>query len=327
MTKNRWALIALIALLHFSCGNSNSGDAPTQVDDQVEEDASPDMGDTEAIDMMVDDMNRATNMSLTTRADVSIDGMTGTVALSKQGQTVRKMTYKGAGENQNTERNIYLTPEEKPRFFQDITVRQSCDDGNPCVQETKVYFDQDGNAIAAFTRTARNTMSTAALNNAEFSEVYDYDRYNNMVVDQIAAMKNSGPTETNAGAETPQTTEAKSTEEQQQPSRTSRPRMDRIAFRPGATAQVSGSIQGSGTKQYITELPGEMALTFRLLTDNSAARIMVTDEQGKRLSVAGQELSYTPPSAGDYLIKVFMNMGDASSQQKADYRLQIRQAQ
>lgn len=324
ITKKRWALIALIALLHFSCGNSNSGDASTQADDPVEEDAFSNMGDTEAIDMMVDDMNSATNMSLTTRANVSIDGMTGTVALSKQGQTVRKMTYKGVGENQNTERNIYLTPEEKPRFFQDITVRQSCDDGNPCVQETKVYFDQDGNAIAAFTRTAPNTMSTAALKNTEFSEVYEYDRYNNMVVDQIAAMNNSGPTETNAGAETPKTTEANPTEEQQQ---TSRPRIDRIAFRPGATAQVSGSIQGSGTKQYITELPGELALTFRLLTDNSAARIMVTDKQGKRLSVAGQELSYTPPSPGDYLIKVFMNMGDASSQQKADYRLQIRQAQ
>lgn len=100
----------------------------------------------------------------------------------------------------------------------------------------------------------------------------------------------------------------------------------RIAYREGTTSQVRGTIQGTNTQQYISALPAK-ALTFTLLTDNPAARLMVTDTGGKRLSRAGQEVTYTAPSQGDYLIKVFMNMANEASSEKADYRLQIRAAE
>lgn len=114
--------------------------------------------------------------------------------------------------------------------------------------------------------------------------------------------------------------------EETSPAPAPKPSYTRIAYREGTTSQVSGSIQGSGTQQYISTLPAK-ALIFKLLTDNSAARLMVTDTNGKRLSTAGQEVTYTPPAEGDYLIKVFMNMANDASSQKADYRLQIRAAE
>ena len=124
----------------------------------------------------------------------------------------------------------------------------------------------------------------------------------------------------------PEPTPQATTEKKKAPAPAPKPSYQRIAYRTGTTSQVSGSIQGSSTQEYICTLPAE-PLTFTLLTDNPAARLMVTNSDGRRLSTAGQEVTYTVPSNGDYFIKVFMNMANDASNQKADYRLQIRAAQ
>lgn len=121
--------------------------------------------------------------------------------------------------------------------------------------------------------------------------------------------------------------EAQSTTQQEKaPPAPSKPKYKRVAYRAGTTSQVTGAIQGSNTEEYISTLPAEK-LSFKLVTDNPAASLMVTDTGGKRLSPAGQEVTYTLPAEGDYLIKVFMNMANDASSQKADYRLQIRAAE
>jgi hypothetical protein len=123
----------------------------------------------------------------------------------------------------------------------------------------------------------------------------------------------------------PEEKEESSAGKTQPKQQSSKPDYPRISYSPGTTAQVSGAIQGSATRQYIVELPAGTSLNYQLVTDNPAARLMVTDLTGKRLSTAGKQVSFAAPSAGDYLVKVFMNLGNSASSQNADFKLQIKQ--
>ncbi len=316
-------LLALLFCLSMSCQNAQKtegGDDTT--DEQVTNTDSPESQAMASIDQLVQSLQTSADMRMTTKSAVQVGNETGQATLASDANSLRRVSFRSQDGNGSVERNIYLSEDEQPRFFRSVAVMNDCEGGNPCVRETKVYFDENGNAMAVFERQANNTTDATQLGGVDFSESYDFDTYNSMVEEHLQQLQG------NTAAPQPEeknSSQGSTTDKKQPTQGASKPNYPRISYSPGTTAQVSGSIQGSSTRQYIVELPSGTSLNYQLVTDNSAARLMVTDLKGKRLSTAGKQVSFAAPSAGDYLVKVFMNLGDSASSQTADFKLQIKQ--
>jgi len=323
MNVRALTLLAFLFCLSMSCQNAQKtegGDDTT--DEQVTNTDAPESQEMTSIDQMVQSLQTSSDMRMTTKTAVQVGNETGQATLASDANSLRQVTFRSQDGRGSVERNIYLSENESPRFMRSVSVVNDCQDSNPCVRETKVYFDENGNAMAVFERQANNTTDQTQLGSIEFSESYDFDAYNSMVEQHLQQLQGNS---TAPQPEEKSGSSAQSTDPKQPTQKASTPNYPRISYSPGTTAQVSGSIQGSSTRQYIVELPAGTNLNYQLVTDNSAARLMVTDLDGKRLSTAGKQVSFAAPNGGDYLVKVFMNLGDSASSQKADFKLQIKQ--
>jgi len=315
-------LFAILFCLSMSCQNAQKteggDDAP---DEQTTNTDAPENQAMTTIDQMVQSLQTSADMRMTTKSAVQVGNETGQATLASDANSLRRVTFRSQDGNGSVERNIYLSEGEQPRFLRSVAVISDCENSNPCVRETKVYFDENGNAMAVFERQANNTTDQTQLGGTEFTESYDFDTYNNMVEQHLQELQGKATASQPEDKPEPSTSSTGTAKPKQG---ASKPNYPRINYSPGTTAQVSGSIQSSSTRQYIVELPAGSSLNYQLVTDNSAARLMVTDLSGKRLSTAGKQVSFAAPSAGDYLVKVFMNLGDSASSQKADFKLQIK---
>lgn len=312
-------VLTFLFCLSMSCQNAKTEGGDGATDEQVSNTDSPENQAMATVDQMVQALQTSADMRMTTKSAVQVGNETGQATLASDANSLRRVTFRSQDGNGSVERNIYLSEGEQARFLRSVAVVNDCEGGNPCVRETKVYFDENGNAMAAFVRQANNTTDATQLGGTEFTESYDFDTYNSMVEQHLQQLQG------NATVAQPKEKEESSAGKTQPKQQSSKPDYPRISYSPGTTAQVSGAVQGSSTRQYIVELPAGTSLNYQLVTDNPAARLMVTDLTGKRLSTAGKQVSFAAPSAGDYLVKVFMNLGNSASSQTADFKLQIKQ--
>lgn len=319
MNVRALTLLAFLFCLSMSCQNAKTEGGDDATDKQVANTDSPENQVMATVDQMVQALQTSADMRMTTKSAVQVGNETGQATLASDANSLRRVTFRSQDDSGSVERNIYLSEDEQTRFLRSVALVSDCKDGNPCVRETKIYFDENGNAMAAFERQANNTTDVTELGGTEFTESYDFDTYNSMVEQHLQELQGR--------ATVPQPNEkTESAAGKTQPKQQStKPNYPRISYSPGTTAQVSGAIQGSSTRQYIVELPAGTSLNYQLVTDNPAARLMVTDLKGKRLSTAGKQVSFAASSTGDYLVKVFMNLGDSASSERADYKLQIKQ--
>jgi len=322
MTNTRNLTLILCALLFtLSCQRGDK-----QEDENTQDDAqqvTPDNNDRLAeIDRMVTNLSNAAGLSRST-ADYSSLQATGSLAIASEAGQPRILAFEGTAQDEETElqRKLYLGGEGRVRFYRSMQIMANCDDGSdsPCARETKVYLDENGNPFAIYQRQKLlDATNDVAMSNTPFSELYDYDQYKQ----QIQTYRQ----EFVQAIEGDQATSASTSTQKNSSGSRKAPEASRIPFQSGGNINVSGSVTGTESDNYLLRLQGGEKITLTVNSENPALRFMVFNDNNQRIGMSTQDKSWTGtiPSTGDYRVQVFMNQANDARSQPGPYKLNIK---